>query len=176
MRSPCTTAMRTSTLEGLDRAWEGAAPGGTESLAWVPGVVSGRFFETWDFYTTLLGFRTLAESNTYVHLRHPSGAQLAVLREETEGAPAELISATRGRGFWLFLEVEDAATAHQGLLEGGVVAAVPLRDTAWGDRQLAAHRVGRFSAESWSLPQVDRHEMVSAGTAIASANVSVGHC
>ncbi len=139
MRSPCTTAMRTSTLEGLDRAWEGAAPGGTESLAWVPGVVSGRFFETWDFYTTLLGFRTLAESNTYVHLRHPSGAQLAVLREETEGAPAELISATRGRGFWLFLEVEDAATAHQGLLEGGVVAAVPLRDTAWGDRQFAVH-------------------------------------
>jgi uncharacterized glyoxalase superfamily protein PhnB len=136
-RSPCTTAMRTRTPEGMDGAWAATAPVGPESLAWVPGMVSGRFFETWDFYTTCLGFRTLAESNTYVHLRHPSGAQLAVLREETEGAPAELVSATRGRGFWLFLEVDDAATLHQALHEGGVVAAVPLRDTAWGDRQFA---------------------------------------
>jgi len=131
--------MRTSTPEALDRAWAAVAPVGPEALAWVPGVVSGRFFETWDFYTTRLGFRTLAESNTYVHLRHASGAQLAVLREETDGAPAELVSATRGRGFWLFLEVDDAASLHQDLHEGGVVAVVPLRDTAWGDRQFAVH-------------------------------------
>ncbi|HRP06156.1 MAG TPA: VOC family protein [Opitutaceae bacterium] len=71
------------------------------------GIVTARFYETWDFYTAILGFSTLSENNTRVQLQHPGGAQLSLLEHEVDGNPSELISATDGRGFWLNLEVCD---------------------------------------------------------------------
>lgn len=84
------------------------------------GLVTARYFETWDFYTTRLGFRTVEERDDWVRLLHPCGAQLALLREEAGATPAELVSATSGRGFWLTLEVADAAAERDALSADGV--------------------------------------------------------
>lgn len=102
-----------------------------------PSVVTGKFFETWDFYAAQLGFRTMCESDAYVHLAHPSGAQLGVLRHELDGLglPAELVSATDGRGFWLNLDVADADAEHARLCAAGVDIVEPPEDKPWGDRQ-----------------------------------------
>jgi hypothetical protein len=95
-----------------------------------PGIVTARFFETWDFYTTHLNFGTVQESNHQLRLVHESGVQLAVLREETDGQPAELVSAMGGRGFWLCLDVADAEAMYSQLLDAGVDVASPLGESA----------------------------------------------
>jgi uncharacterized glyoxalase superfamily protein PhnB len=102
-----------------------------------PGIVTARFFETWDFYTTHLGFGTLQEDNQTLKLVHESGVQLAFVREETEGQPAELICAMRGRGFWLALDVADAAADYARLTAASVDIASPLETTASGERRFA---------------------------------------
>ncbi len=102
-----------------------------------PGIVTARFFETWDFYTTHLNFGTVHESNRDLRLVHVSGVQLAVLREETEGQAAELISATTGRGFWLSLDVADAEAEYARLLDAGVEMVSPLEETRGGERRFA---------------------------------------
>jgi catechol 2,3-dioxygenase-like lactoylglutathione lyase family enzyme len=106
-----------------------------ERAAFYPGIVTGRFYETWDFYTTHLGFRTVTECDIYVQMYHPTGAQIAVLRHEVDGPVKELVSATDGRGVWLNLDVSDADAEHQRLVEAGVEIAAPLENTTWGDRQ-----------------------------------------
>jgi predicted enzyme related to lactoylglutathione lyase len=97
-----------------------------------PGIVTARFFETWDFYTTHLDFGTVHESNSELRLVHVSGVQLAVLREETDGQPAELVSATTGRGLWLSLDVADAESVYSRLLDAGVAVASPLEESVGG--------------------------------------------
>ncbi len=99
-----------------------------------PSLVTRRFFDSWDFYTAMLGFTTLAECDVYVHLQHPSGVQLGLLREEVDGVPAELVPATDGRGFWLNLDVADADAEYARLREMGVEIAEPPQDRPWGER------------------------------------------
>ncbi len=102
--------------------------------AFVPGVVTSRFHETWDFYTTHLGFRTESESNCHVHLAHPGGARLTLLREEIDGLPAALTHAPDGRGFWLELPVDDVDAVHARLVAAGVAIAEPPQDRPWHER------------------------------------------
>jgi catechol 2,3-dioxygenase-like lactoylglutathione lyase family enzyme len=106
-----------------------------ERAAFYPGIVTARFFETWDFYATHLGFRTVCESDIYVQLAHPTGAQIAVLRHEIDGPVEELVSATDGRGVWLNLDVADADAEQRRLAAAGVEIARSAENTPWGDRQ-----------------------------------------
>lgn len=101
------------------------------------GLVTEKFFETWDFYTEQLGFRTLDESETCVLLMHPSGVRLEVLRHETNERHAELVSATDGRGFWLNVEVEDVDAEYQRLCAGGVQLVHPPESQPHGRRSFA---------------------------------------
>jgi len=95
--------------------------------AFFAGIVTRRYLESWDFYTTHLGFRTIEEHDHWVRLQHHGGAQLVLLREEADQTPAELVSATEGRGHWLTLEVADAAAERNALrAEGLTVQSVPV--------------------------------------------------
>ncbi len=100
-----------------------------------PSLVTGKFSETWDFYTTHLGFRTLCESDFYVQLMHPGGAQIGLLRHELNVPAPELVCGTDGRGFWLNLDVADADAALARLAAAGVEIAAEIADKPWGDRQ-----------------------------------------
>ena len=130
-----------------------------------PSIVTGKFYETWDFYTEQLGFRTMFESDAYVHLVHPSGAQLGILRQELDGLRSEIVCGTDGRGFWFNLEVADADAEHARLCESGVEIVESPADKAWGDRQFLvrdpngvliaiAHRIA---------PRVEEFENATAG-------------
>jgi len=84
--------------------------------AFFAGLVTRLYYESWDFYTTHLGFRTVEERNSWVRLIHPSGAQLILLEEEADHTPSGLVTACEGRGHWLTLEVADPA-AERAVLE-----------------------------------------------------------
>ena len=101
------------------------SPVPSQTSAFYPGIVTARFYETWDFYTSLLGFRTLSENNTRVHLQHPGGARLSILEHEVDGNPSELISATDGRGFWFSLEVTDLDAEFDRIKSAGAVITTP---------------------------------------------------
>ncbi len=120
----------------LLRRFEGGELQGSEEAtpAFYPGVVTHRFYETWDFYSANLGFTTVDECDAYVRLSHPSGAQLGLLKDEMDGAPAELISAAEGRGFWLSLDVADADAEYRRLQSLGVEVTEPPQDRPWGER------------------------------------------
>lgn len=121
-------------LAALYRGGRVQADGGAGE-PFYPSLVTARFEETWAFYTALLGFRTHAECGAYVHLVHPSGAQLGLLREETDERHPELVSGAEGRGFWLNLDVADADAEHERLRGAGVEIVDGLADQPWGDRQ-----------------------------------------
>ena len=125
-------------LRGLRPRFQGRrveAPATMGGTPFYPGLVTARFYETWDFYTTYLGFRTVAECDFYVQLAHPGGAQISFLRHELDGPSPELVSATDGRGFWLNLDVADADAEYARLAAAGVTLATPVEDKPWGDRQ-----------------------------------------
>ena len=110
------------------------ATSGRAARAFVPGLVTARLHETWDFYTERLGFFTVAEHGVYVRLEHPCGAGLALLQEETDGTPAPLVTATDGRGFWLRLDVPEVDALHAALVAAGVPIVEPPNDKPWGER------------------------------------------
>ncbi len=89
----------------------------------VTGLVTARLFDTWDFYTERLGFRTVAEGQGCVRLLHPCGAQLVLICEECGATPAALVSRVEGRGFWFALEVADIAAERRHLAMAGVETA-----------------------------------------------------
>ena len=95
------------------------------------GLVTQRLAATWDFYTELLGFSTLAEGGTWVRLLHPCGAQLLLTAAEAVDTPAELVSATNGCGWWLTLEVADVATERARLTAAGVKVEMMPRNSRW---------------------------------------------
>lgn len=100
-----------------------------------PGLVTDRFYDTWDFYTTHLGFRTVAERDTYVHLVHPEGPEIGILRHETDGQEAELICPSGGRGFWLEITVDDADATYARLWSEGVRVSHPPETLPGGERR-----------------------------------------
>jgi catechol 2,3-dioxygenase-like lactoylglutathione lyase family enzyme len=110
-------------------------PPSTSAVSFFPGIVTACFYETWDFYTAILGFRTLSEQNSRVQLVHPSGAQLGIMRHEVDGPHAELISAAEGRGFWFTLEVDDLDDELSRLLRGAVPVVSFPTENAEGERQ-----------------------------------------
>jgi catechol 2,3-dioxygenase-like lactoylglutathione lyase family enzyme len=152
-------------LRGLATAADGAEVSGLRApaAAFFPSLVTDRLAETWDFYAGRLGFRTVCESDDYVHLVHPNGAQLGLLRAELDGPPAEWVSATAGRGFWLSLEVPDADAACARLVAEGVDIVEPLEEKPWGRRQFVvrdpngvliaiAHRTAAMAEPLAALP------------------------
>ena len=124
-------------LRGLGQRFEGGRvqAAASEGNPFYPGIVTARLFESWDFYTTKLGFRTLRECDYYVQLVHPCGAQVSLLRHELDGPTPELVSATDGRGFWLNLDVADADAEFARLRSEAVSIVAPIEDKPWGDRQ-----------------------------------------
>jgi hypothetical protein len=62
---------------------------------------------------------------------HPCGAQLCLLQEEIGTTPAALVSATRGRGLWLTLEVADAAAEKMRFSADGLATEALPENGAW---------------------------------------------
>jgi catechol 2,3-dioxygenase-like lactoylglutathione lyase family enzyme len=102
--------------------------------------VTERFYQTWDFYTEILGFRTVQAEDEWVKLEHPEGGQLCIYQAETASVPEGILGQLEGRGQWLRLLVDDleeerdrliaAGITEEGLepLEGGGQAGFCLRD------------------------------------------------
>jgi catechol 2,3-dioxygenase-like lactoylglutathione lyase family enzyme len=97
----------------------------SRTTAFFMGIVTERYFESWNFYTEVLGFTTWEESDSHVLLVHPSGARIELLQHETNEQHPELVSATDGRGLWFVLEVGDVDAEYQRQCAFGVPSLQP---------------------------------------------------
>jgi len=91
------------------------------------GLVAANFYETWAFYTEQLDFRTWSETDNLVLLVHESGAQIGIMRHETNEQHSELVSATDGRGLWFSLNVFDLDAVYERLCAASVPVVQPLK-------------------------------------------------
>ena len=124
----------TSDLRGLQERFGEGDLNSKLSCGFSPGLVTAKFYETWDFYTAVLGFKTIKESDAFLQLQHPTGTLLNILRHEMDGPPSELIASADGRGFWLSLEVPDADSEYRRLEAMGVELPEEPQDRPWGER------------------------------------------
>lgn len=125
-----------SDMRGLMRRFGGGELHGDADArpGFFPSLVTAKFYETWDFYTAVLGFKTLRECDEYVQLSHPSGVQFGLHRHESDGFAPELVSSTDGRGFWLSIQVADADAEYERLEKLGVAGLETPEDRPWGER------------------------------------------
>ena len=82
--------------------------------------VTERFYQTWDFYTEVLGFRTVQAEDAWVTLEHPEGGQLCIYEAETAAVPEGILGQLDGRGQWLRLLVDDPGEERDRLIAAGV--------------------------------------------------------
>ncbi len=100
-----------------------------------PVIMTSKVSETAAFYIEHFGFRTLFETDWYVHLQaaDDAGINLAVL----DGAHETIPTAARGGqvgGLLLNFEVEDPDHEHARLKAAGLPILQELRDEAFGQR------------------------------------------
>jgi len=124
----------TADLRALQSRFGEGSVNRSVSTGFSPGLVTAKFYETWDFYTAILGFKTIKESDAFLQLQHPTGTSLNILRHELDGPPSELIGSADGRGFWLSIEVPDADEEYRRLSCTGVELPEEPQDRVWGER------------------------------------------
>ncbi|MGH0028268.1 MAG: VOC family protein [Myxococcota bacterium] len=92
-----------------------------------------------DFYTGLLGFEVVFESDWYVQLRHPDNpaAQVAFITPGHESVPEGYREASRG--VVVTVEVDDVDALLERAEAMGLPIVQPLRDEAWGQRHFMTH-------------------------------------
>lgn len=99
-----------------------------------PITITEKLTETKDFYTKYFGFETVFEADWYIHLRHDSGIEIAVMLPKLENQPAFLRGGYAGDGVVYSLEVEDATAEYERLQALGATFIMELKDEEWGQR------------------------------------------
>lgn len=99
-----------------------------------PITITEKLIETKDFYVTLFDFEIVFEAEWYIHMRHASGVELAVMLPNLENQPAFLHGAYAGNGVVYSLEVDDATAEYERLQGLGATFLLELKDEEWGQR------------------------------------------
>lgn len=87
-----------------------------------------------DFYTTVFGFDVVFEADWYIHLRHESGVELALMLPKLENQPGCIQEQYNGQGIVYSFEVADAKEEYDRMKELGVAIVFELKDEEWGQR------------------------------------------
>lgn len=102
------------------------------------GIVTPRLQESRDFYSRVLGFEVVFESDWYILMHSPGGqSQLAFLQPEHPSQDTLFKPAFAGQGMFLTIEVPDVDAVYERITTMGVPVRIPIRDEAWGDRHFA---------------------------------------
>jgi len=102
------------------------------------GIVTPRLQESRDFYSGVLGFEVVFESDWYILMHSPGGqSQLAFLQPEHPSQDTLFKPAFAGQGMFLTIEVPDVDAVYERIKAMGVPVRIPVRNEAWGDRHFA---------------------------------------
>ena len=99
-----------------------------------PTTITPQIVETKDFYTKFFNFEVVFEADWYIHLRHESGIEIAVMLPDLKNQPEFLHASYAGNGIVYSLEVDDAKTEYARLTDLGAPIVTELKDEEWGQR------------------------------------------
>ena len=99
-----------------------------------PITITNKLSETKEFYVSFFNFEVVFEADWYIHLRHESGVELAVMLPNLENQPEFLHNSYSGNGIVYSLEIDDAKAEYNRLKELGATFVLGLKDEEWGQR------------------------------------------
>lgn len=102
------------------------------------GIITPHLQDTRKFYTEMLGFSVVYESDWFLLLSTPdSSAQISFLQPEHPTQQPLFQEAFAGRGVYLTIEVDDVDALYRQLKAKALPIAIDLRNEPWGDRHFA---------------------------------------
>ena len=96
--------------------------------------ITDKIPECRDFYTKVFNFEIVFEAEWYIHFRHESGIELAVMQPDLSNQPKFLHGAYAGEGIVYSFEVDDAKSEYERLKASGATIIYDLTDEEWGQR------------------------------------------
>ncbi len=99
-----------------------------------PITITEKLVETKDFYTNLFGFEVVFEADWYIHMKHTSGVEVAVMLPNLQNQPTFLHGGYVGNGVVYSLEVDDARAEYERLKGLGASFVLDIKDEEWGQR------------------------------------------
>jgi uncharacterized glyoxalase superfamily protein PhnB len=93
-----------------------------------------------DFYVQYFGFEVIFQASWFVYLSTGANSSqgLAFMASDHPSHPPGP-ETFNGRGMFMTLQVDDAATEFARLQRSGVSIAYPLQDEVWGQRRFGVH-------------------------------------
>ncbi|MBC7836770.1 VOC family protein [Acetobacteraceae bacterium] len=107
---------------------------GTNMKKLFPITITSQLAESKEFYTKLFDFEVVFEADWYIHMRHESGIEIAVMQPKLANQPEFLHGAYAGEGVVYSFEVDDAKSEYDRLKKLGVNIIYDLKDEEWGQR------------------------------------------
>lgn len=99
-----------------------------------PITITTKLVECKGFYTKFFNFDVVFEADWYIHMRHESGIELAVMQPDLSNQPKFLHGAYAGEGVVYSFEVDDAKSEYERLKALGATIIYELTDEEWGQR------------------------------------------
>ncbi len=99
-----------------------------------PITITKNLSECKEFYTKFFSFEIVFEADWYIHMRHESGIELAVMQPDLANQPKFLHKAYAGEGIVYSFEVDDAKAEYERLKALGATIIYELTDEEWGQR------------------------------------------
>lgn len=99
-----------------------------------PITITTKPLESKNFYTKFFNFQIVFEADWYIHMRHESGIELAVMQPNLPNQPKFLHGAYSGEGIVYSFEVDDAKSEYERLKALGATIIYELTDEEWGQR------------------------------------------
>lgn len=110
----------------------------TQHMKMNAGIITPHLAATRKFYTEIMGFGIVYESEWFLLLSSPDGSQhLSFLQPQHQSQQPLFQTAFAGKGVYLTVEVDDVDLEYDRIRQSGAPIAIELRDEPWGDRHFA---------------------------------------
>jgi uncharacterized glyoxalase superfamily protein PhnB len=112
-----------------------------------PITITTKLTECRDFYTKFFNFEVVFEADWYIHLKHGSGIELAVMLPNLTNQPNMLHASYAGKGVVYSFEVDDAQAEYKRLKSLGAPIVHDIKDEEWGQRHFILQDPAKVSID-----------------------------
>ena len=103
------------------------------------GIITDKLQETRKFYTEKLGFKTVWDSDWFILLSTPDGADTIsfLVPNHSSQTLTNFRKPYSGVGVFLTIELDDVDSYYEQIIKKGIAIALDIRSEEWGDRHFA---------------------------------------
>ena len=100
------------------------------------GIITDKLQDTRKFYTEKLGFKTVWDSDWFILLSTPDGADTIsfLVPNHLSQTLTNFRQRYSGTGVFLTIEIDDVDSYYEQIIKKGIAIALDIRSEEWGDR------------------------------------------